>query len=350
VIENTILPGNSLGTLKTLPDSSVDCCVTSPPYYGLRDYGAGKWIGGDPECNHFRDSKIVANATFASDTIPKGDSIFKEICKKCGAKREDLQIGLEKTPEEYIEKLVQVFREVRRILRDDGTLWVNIGDSYAGSRKGGNCKPKDLIGIPWMLAFALRADSWYLRQDIIWNKPNPLPESVTDRCTKAHEYIFLLSKSRNYYFNNIAIAEPAKSTDIKKFTDNGKDKQRGHSRRHAGFNGIYAEKLAAEGVPSTRNRRDVWMVATRPYSDAHLAVFPEKLILPCILAGCKEGGTVLDPFMGSGTTAVVAVKNFRKYIGCEINQEYIKIAEKRIANEKGLFNNMQVQEECNVPF
>jgi len=319
MISNRILHGNNIDTLKTLPNCYVDCCITSPPYYGLRDYGI------------------------------------------------DGQIGLEETPEEYIQKLVLVFREIKRVLRGDGTLWINIGDSYAGSngngwrqtkdpnrdpyhseenynlrskigRKDEGYKPKDLIGIPWMLAFALRADGWYLRQDIIWHKPNPMPESVTDRCTKAHEYIFLMSKSARYYFNNTAIQEPAKSIDIKKFTDNGKYRRRGHVRRHAGFNGIYAEKLAKDGVPSNRNRRDVWTVATRPYSGAHFAVFPESLILPCVLAGCKEGGTVLDPFMGSGTTAVVALKNLRKYIGCEINHEYIQIAERRIAKEKGLFN------------
>jgi DNA modification methylase len=243
MIFNCILPGDNIHTLKTLPSKSVHCCVSSPPYYGLRDYNTAVWEGGDPECNHFRDDKVVKNKTFISDKIAKGDSIFKNICKKCGALRIDKQIGLENTPEEYIQKLVDVFREVKRILKDDGTLWVIIGDSYAGSGKGsainpenagkykqgtnrgmigksavtkvgwGDCKPKDLIGIPWMLAFALRNDGWYLRQDIIWNKPNPMPESVTDRCTKAHEYIFILSKSAKYFFDNNTIKEPCVSTD-----------------------------------------------------------------------------------------------------------------------------------------
>jgi len=305
---NHILLGDSIDTLKTLPDCSMDCCVTSPPYYGLRDYGM------------------------------------------------DGQIGLEKTPREYIWRLVEVFREVHRVLRDDGTLWVNIGDSYAGSRQGwanrdsmesynpspgsplraikktwNGIKAKDLIGIPWMLAFALRDDGWHLRQDIIWNKPNAMPESVTDRCTRAHEHIFMFSKSAKYYYDHKAIMEPAVKTGVKSFTDNGRDKQRGHGRRHAGFNGRYAERLALDGPPAMRNRRDVWTVATRPLAGAHFAAFPSELILPCVLAGSREGGTVLDPFMGSGTTALVAAGNRRRYVGCEINPEYAKLAERRIS-------------------
>jgi DNA modification methylase len=285
MIVNHIFKGDNLNNLKTMPDSSVDCCVTSPPYFGLRDY------------------------------------------------RKDHQIGLEETPEEYVKKLLAVFIEVKRILKNDGTLWVIIGDVYAGSNKGGakypenagnykkgtnrgligqsnvnnvswgECKNKDLVGIPWMFAFALRADGWYLRQDIIWHKPNPMPESVTDRCTKSHEYIFLLSKSKKYYFDNNAIKETAVNS--------------GHI---------------------CRNKRDVWTVAVKPNSHAHYAAYPEKLITPCILSSCPENGIVLDPFIGSGTTAVAAIKNNRKYIGCEINPEYIKIAEQRIAENKRLIN------------
>jgi len=336
MIENTILHGNNIKTLKSIPDGFVNCCVTSPPYYGLRDYGI------------------------------------------------DGQIGLEKTPEEYIQKLVQVFREVRRVLKDDGTLWVNIGDSYAGSGKGsathpesvskykqgtncgmigksavkkvswGECKPKDLMGIPWMLALALRDDGWYLRQDIIWHKPNPMPESVSDRCTKAHEYIFLLSKSARYYFNSEAISEPAAESTIARINQDVAE-QRGSYRQPDKINGPMKAAAPRYGGKTDksigiydyslrRNKRSVWTVNTASFRDAHFAVFPEKLILPCILAGCKKGGVVLDPFMGSGTTAVVAVKNLRKYIACEINPEYIKIAEKRIASEKGLFDNIQEQE------
>lgn len=304
-MRNRIIRGDALEVLKTLPDESINCCVTSPPYFGLRDYG-----------------------------VPG-------------------QMGLEDAPEAYITRLVEVFREVRRVLSDEGTLWLNVGDSYAGSGKGGQSnakrsngwqplypnnhgetyaiKPKDLIGIPWLLAFALRSDGWYLRQDIIWSKPNPMPESVTDRCTKAHEYLFLLSKSSKYNFDSGAIKEPAVSTELKYFTDNGKDKQRGRMRRDAGFNGRYAARIEKEGVPTERNKRDVWTVATQPFSGAHFATFPPDLIRPCIRAGCPVGGIVLDPFMGSGTTAVVALEEGRDYLGIELNGEYItKIAEPRI--------------------
>lgn len=237
-----ILCGNAIDKLKELPDKSVQVCITSPPYYGLRDYGTGKWVGGNPNCPHRRMSKYSEKTItgHAQEGLVGnvGDAIYKTVCPLCGAVREDQQIGLEETPEDYINRLVGVFREVKRVLKDDGTLWVNIGDSYAGGagRWGENekisnkqdtnkgsltqipvakkwqhstIKPKDLIGIPWMLAFALRADGWYLRQDIIWHKPNPMPESVEDRCTKSHEYIFLLSKSPKYYFDYEAIEEPA---------------------------------------------------------------------------------------------------------------------------------------------
>jgi DNA modification methylase len=303
--DNAIRTGDALIALRALPAAIADTCITSPPYYCLRDYG----IEG--------------------------------------------QIGLEDSPEEYIENLVAVFCEVRRALKDDGTLWVVIGDTYAGSGKRGGrdptiglrnlgnseypaksipagCKPKDLIGIPWMLAFALRADGWYLRQDIIWQKPNPMPESVADRCTKSHEYIFMLSKSPRYYYYAEAIKEPAVSTSIKKFTDKSTDKQRGHGRRHAGFNGRYAERLAVEGVPTTRNKRDVWAVATHPYKAAHFATYPPELIRPCVLAGSRPGGIVLDPFFGAGTTGLVALQEGRRYIGIELNSEYCAIAQERL--------------------
>jgi DNA modification methylase len=335
---NRILPGNNIDTLKTLPDNSVDCCVTSPPYYGLRDYGI------------------------------------------------DNQIGLEETPEAYIQKLVDIFREVKRALRDDGTLWVNIGDSYAGSGKGGathpenaanykqgtnkgligqraatnvswgNCKPKDLIGIPWMLAFALRDDGWYLRQDIIWSKPSAMPEPVKDRFCKSYEHIFLFSKKQKYYFDFQHALEPATGYDGRKVETTtrgsfdeavwgvpvGTKRQRWPQRGYAAKDGEtgLTEQHHGASIPTNplRTKRDVWVVATEPSGLNHFAMFPQKLILPCILCGCPENGVVLDPFMGSGTTAVVAVKNLRRFIGCEINPEYIKIAEQRIANEMGLFN------------
>jgi DNA modification methylase len=311
---NHIYCGDALEILKTLPDNSVDCGVTSPPYYGLRDYG----ITG--------------------------------------------QIGLETTPEEYIERNVLVFREFRRVLKPQGTLWVNIGDSYAGSGKGaahypdcvngykqatnkgtvdqknipgaysgGDIKPKDLIGIPWMLAFALRTDGWYLRNDIIWSKPNPMPESVKDRCTKSHEHIFLFSKSARYYYDAEAIAEPiAESTINDKrvltgcFTEERPD--RGFTGSKSRGNGMLAPKFGE----NMRNKRSVWTVPISQYKNAHFATYPEELITPCILAGCPQGGIVLDMFFGSGTTGLAAVRNFRNFIGIEINPEYKKMADRRL--------------------
>lgn len=294
---NKIYNEDCITGLAKLPDGSIDCCVTSPPYWGLRDYGC------------------------------------------------DEQIGLEETPEEYVSKMVSVFREVKRVLKPEGTLWLNLGDSYAGSGGAGyqfgdpkkprishfsnpnlkvdGCKPKDLVGIPWMVAFALRSNGWYLRQDIIWHKPNPMPESVTDRCTKSHEYVFLLSKSSSYYFDSEAIAEPTTTQDN---TNRNRDRTR--------LNKVPG-RIRMAGLKTnnyeTRNKRSVWTVNTKPFAEAHFATYPEELIEPCILAGCPEEGIVLDPFMGSGTTAVVAVKNNRQYVGFELNNDYIKIAEKRIS-------------------
>lgn len=316
-LPSRIIVGDALNALRSLPDNCVDCCVTSPPYYRLRDYGV------------------------------------------------DGQIGLEQTPDEYIDRLVDVFRDVRRKLKPDGTLWIVIADSYAGSGKGrnktgeykqetahiqspgqiigklkktptaGDIKPKDLIGIPWMLAFALRADGWYLRQDIIWQKNNAMPESVKDRCTSSHEHIFMLSKAKKYYYDSDAIKEPAKSGDpssprgsngtLTKNAGRRKQDEVGNSR-YQGFNNRYFSKPPAK----KRNKRDVWTVNTRPFKGAHFATFPPELIEPCILAGCRPGGTVLDPFLGSGTTAVVAKKNGRGCIGIEINPKYVGIAKERI--------------------
>jgi DNA modification methylase len=195
-------------------------------------------------------------------------------------------------------------------------------------------KPKDLVGMPWRVAFALQADGWYLRSDVIWSKPNPMPESVTDRPTKSHEYIFLFSKSERYFYDAKAIAEPCVCTNLRNFTDGGKDKQRGHGKRHAGFNGRYSERLHKEGgVPTTRNRRDVWEVATKPFPEAHFATFPEDLIKPCVLSGCPPGGTVLDPFFGSGTTGAVARANDCNCIGIELNSDYIEIAKRRLCQD-----------------
>jgi DNA modification methylase len=277
----------------------VQTCVTSPPYFGLRDYG------------------------------------------------HEGQIGLEQTPEEYITAMVDVFRCVKEILADDGTLWLNIGDSYAGSGKGpskslnqehhhmedvhtkivpSGCKPKDLIGIPWMLAFALRVDGWYLRQDIIWHKPNPMPESVRDRCTKAHEYIFLLSKSERYFFDLEAIKEPAKvSSEGIRF--GGAKYGDSDDPKHATKSGNMSKEY------DKANKRSVWSVPTKPYTGAHFATFPPELIQPCIMAGSRVGDVVLDPFMGSGTTAMVSHELDRKYLGCELNPNYESLQLERIGKQ-----------------
>ena len=321
-----VLNGDCLTVLKSLEAESVNCCVTSPPYWGLRDYG------------------------------------------------HDGQLGLESTPEEYVAKMVEVFREVKRVLKDDGTLWLNLGDSYASTKEGNtngtagmvkqkagvndnttkrtipkDLKPKDLCGIPWRVAFALQADGWYLRQDIIWHKPNPMPESVTDRCTKSHEYIFLLSKLSQYYFDSEAIKERSVCNDPRMVDGfvpksvNGKhsiDSQNSANRHKSAItpgqtpHGKALRRMSGESDPSYpyRNKRSVWSVTTSPYSGAHFATFPEELIEPCIRAGCPEGGTVLDPFFGAGTTGVVCKNYRREYLGIEINPEYVKIAEKRLDN------------------
>ena len=301
-MKDLILFGDCKKTLKQFPRGSAQMCVTSPPYYGLRDYGG-----------------------------------------------EESQIGQEETPEEFIQSLVEVFREVRDVLSDDGVLWVNIGDSYYNYRPGkgqamvqqtvsntvrdqpqkcarrGNklkgLKEKDMIGIPWMLAFALRADGWYLRQDIIWHKPNPMPESVKDRCTKSHEYIFLLSKNKKYYYDNEAIKEPVKQDWGTRDRTKGKYHNPGTGLApHSGLSKSYDRK----------NKRSVWSITNKPYKGAHFACFPPDLIEPCILAGSREGDVILDPFMGSGTTAMVAKQHDRSYIGCELHEEYGSLIQKRL--------------------
>jgi DNA modification methylase len=290
----SVVCGDALTALSGMKASSVQCCVTSPPYWGLRDYGV------------------------------------------------EGQLGLEKTPEEYVAKMVEVFREVRRVLADDGTLWLNLGDSYGGDR--GNRTPapdnmwegaanvvdhgrtfdfrKQLVGIPWRVAFALQADGWWLRSDIIWSKPNPMPESVTDRPTKAHEYIFLLSKASTYYYDADAIAEP--------HTGYSRARTDEYNKHHAPGQSAHGGLHRCRGL--NRNRRSVWNVATQPFPDAHFATFPPKLIEPCILAGCPVGGTVLDPFTGSGTTGSVANAHGRNFVGIELNPKYAAMARKRIGD------------------
>jgi len=302
-MRDLILFGDCKQNLSTFLPKTARMCVTSPPYYGLRNYGD-----------------------------------------------EEKQIGQENTPEEYIQNLVEVFREVREVLTDDGTLWVNMGDSYYNYRPGkayvkqtvassrldlpeyspkrsnrlDGIKEKDLIGIPWMLAFALRADGWYLRQDIIWHKPNPMPESVRDRCTKSHEYIFLLSKQKKYYYNNEAIKEPAKDWGTR-------DRTKG--KYHNKGTGLQPHTGLSKSYP-TKNKRSVWSVTNKPYRGSHFAVFPPDLIEPCIKAGSEEGDCVLDPFMGSGTTAMVAKSLGRDYIGCELHEDYGNLIQQRVVEYK----------------
>lgn len=435
---NEILVGDVIEKLRELADESVNCVVTSPPYWGLRDYGTGKWEGGDSSCSHMRDSKksdmtITGHKNF-DDMNGVGDAIYKIVCRRCGALRKDKQIGLEESPDDYVKKLVAVFREVRRVLRSDGVVWLNLGDSYAGSGKGAwdnkdggqketyipdsdspqtsiakvplGLKTKDLVGIPWRVALALQADGWWLRSDIIWAKPNPMPESVVDRPTKSHEYIFLLTKSSKYFYDSEAIKEPlAESTIGRGSVDFGGAKGRAYqpSPEDPNFRGgneqwgrtyDYAESSA-----NGRNKRSVWTVATKPFSEAHFATYPEELIEPCIKAGCPENvcskcgksrvriverkrlrrdelsrdnpnfrpnqyagsyeningkgdagfsetktvgwsdcgcgvpfvhGVVMDIFMGAGTTAVVAKKLHRDWLGIELNPDYVVIALKRI--------------------
>ena len=313
-MKDTILYGDCRQTLDTLKSQITigicdkpRMCVTSPPYYGLRDYGG-----------------------------------------------ESSQIGQEQSPEEYIQEMVNVLSKVRDCLADDGTLWLNIGDSYYNYRPGksypkqtfsktkqdlpdytpkranklDNYKEKDLIGIPWMLAFALRSDGWYLRQDIIWHKPNPMPESVRDRCTKSHEYIFLLSKNKNYYYDNESIKEPAKDWGTRDRT-NGKYHNKGTGLNpHTGLTKSYPKK----------NKRSVWSITKKPYKGAHFATFPEDLIIPCIKAGSQKGDIILDPFIGSGTTAMVARDLGRHYIGCELHEEYSKLIDERVPTNKVVQN------------
>ncbi|MDH2013437.1 site-specific DNA-methyltransferase [Pseudomonas juntendi] len=334
--QHRILVGDCIEMMRTLPDQSVHTCITSPPYFGLRDYGV------------------------------------------------DGQIGLEASPREFIESLVAVFREVRRVLRNDGTLWMNLGDSYASGGRGGGgrymsergdgawqgkgdatgwrsapagWKHKDMLGLPWRLAIALQDDGWYLRQDIIWHKPNPMPESIKDRCTKAHEYLFLLSKSPRYYFDQAAIREPAAASSVARWGQdidsqpgsnrqpgktNGPMKAVGASRRNSfarntkytegehGQTGQHRTNRADIAYDETRNKRSVWTVATASFKGAHFATFPPDLIRPCVLAGSPRGGMVLDPFGGAGTTSLVAMQEGRQSVICELNHEYAALARQRL--------------------
>jgi DNA modification methylase len=422
----TLYLGDVVDVLRELPDESVHCCVTSPPYWGLRDYGTASWDGGDPDCAHRVGGQVHDTKAPGAITTGQRPGVDASVCLDCGATRVDKQLGLEQTPEEYVARMVAVFAEVRRVLRSDGTCWLNISDSYnayngnrgeSGSTLEGTrqhlvgrprvpvgsgisapgLKPKDLVGIPWRLAFALQADGWYLRSDIIWSKPNPMPESVTDRPTKAHEDVFLLTKSARYFYDAAAIREPhSPDGRLKTVHDHATDAS------HPNYDnmGTGNERWPNGG----RNKRSVWEIATESYAEAHFATFPQALVEPCVKAGCPEwvcatcgrprvritergenihpgdcgrndaqgpvqrgkredgkavgtvmrerheagrspktvgwsdcghgnyrAGVVLDPFMGSGTTALVARRLGRRSIGCELNPEYAALAAKRLS-------------------
>jgi DNA modification methylase len=369
--------GDCREILPTLEAGSVQCCVTSPPYWGLRDYGTAEWEGGDAGCDHkFDHSKREAKArnfvngegrltTACSSWTTRSESEFHRDCPKCGARRIDLQLGLEATPEEYIAKMVAVFRAVWRVLRDDGTLWLNLGDSYAAGKSGRtdhgtgdptsrlgpyrdglpngtpingviqrkpppSLKPKDLCMMPARLAMALQADGWYLRSEIVWHKPNPMPESVTDRPTKAHEMIYLLAKQERYFYDADAIREK-----IDESIRYAKSFRHGKYINGSAFNnngscgpgeGQYGE---SDETGIGRNKRSVWTIATQPYAAAHFATFPEEIPKLCILAGSRPGNTVLDPFAGSGTVGKVALELGRRAVLIELNPAYVELAEDR---------------------
>jgi DNA modification methylase len=356
--------------------------------FGLRDYGTAKWEGGDPGCDHIKSKKPPTLQSSSGLGIPAdggprriGENNtyheaytepFRDVCGKCGATRVDRQIGLEATPAEYVATMVRVFEEVRRVLRKDGVCFLNLGDSYAGSwgaqsrpdttdtgRQGGGSmlsarqiaahprlsggtgslkntpglKPKDLIGVPWRVAFALQEAGWWLRSDVVWAKPNPMPESVTDRPTRSHEYLFLLAKSERYYYDADAILEPLQTAPHAP----------GNKKLDAGRND-HDQMTKVWGNPKGKNRRSVWSISPKPYRGAHFAVFPPALVEPCVLAGCPVGGVVLDPFSGSGTTGLVALRHDRRYVGLELNESYCAMSRSRIESDCPMFNTDWTQE------
>ena len=356
----TIMNGDALSELKKLEKESIQTVVTSPPYWGLRDYGTADWDGGDKDCEHKPVFKPHPSATVGNDIKDIGKSYYRDYCKDCGAKRIDDQIGIESTPKEYVQNMVNLFKEIRRVLKKDGTVWLNLGDSYIGGGKGWEwskegtiqknhidagvkygkptgkiegLKPKDLAGIPWRVAFALQEDGWWLRSDIIWHKPNPMPESVTDRPTKSHEYIFLLTKSKDYYYDQDAIRDGY--TEEMNRWGGPKLKADGISTWDEGTGQDTYRERDLRPNPLGRNKRTVWTVNTKAYPQAHFAVYPERLILDCIKAGSKEGDIVLDPFSGSGTTGRVACKNNRFYIGIELNPDYAELSKRELARTVG---------------
>jgi DNA modification methylase len=356
-----ILQGNCIDKIKELEDNSIDCVVSSPPYFGLRDYGTGKWEGGKEDCPHKRLTKISKNTSTGHAGMFKqghvvGDAIMKDKCNYCGAIRIDKQFGLEKTYQDYLANTVKLFETFKPKLKDTATIWWNVGDSYSSGKRTSTTnqslrgdknygvtrtpvqngiKEKDLLMIPNRVAIALQDEGWYIRSEIIWHKPNPMPESVRDRPTSCHEKIWLITKSKKYYYDSDAIREPLAASSLNRLNQDIKN-QKGSTRGNGGMksNG----NMKAVGNKETRNKRNVWTITTKPFKDAHFATFPKDLIEPCIKAGCPEGGVVLDPFGGSGTTGIVSALNNRNAILIELNSEYIKIAEDRIDKEVGLFN------------
>ncbi len=370
-----ILQGNCIDKIKELEDNSIDCVVSSPPYFGLRDYGTAQWEGGDPNCDHLGKPQPT-RSNIHDRTQPQCNNkkdetvreIFKNICKKCGAKRIDEQFGLEKTYQDYITNTVKVFETFKPKLKDTATIWWNVGDSYSsGSRKtqtnqtvrkyklsdiknskekylaGFKVRPaiqvgikeKDLLMIPNRVAIALQDAGWYIRSEIIWHKPNPMPESVKDRPTSAHEKIWLITKSKKYYYDADAIKEPVKENSKKRVQYGLKASHKTNPYSYMDTDKMGERFCNSDGK---RNKRNVWTITTKPFKEAHFATFPKDLIEPCIKAGCPEGGVVLDPFGGSGTTGIVAQSLNRQAILIELNKNYINIANKRIDKELGMFS------------
>lgn len=358
---DTVLHGPALDVLRTLPSESVHCCVTSPPYWGLRAYGTVPQVwDGEPGCEHQWGAPVPSAGYRSNDEKPgKIQSVatharsqrLTEFCTKCPAWRGEL--GLEPTPEMFVAHLVQIFREVRRVLRKDGSLWLNMGDSYfatgAKQKDTGKAsysetswpqnrpsrhtilKPKDLCGIPWRVALALQEDGWWLRSDCIWSKPNPMPESVKGRPTRSHEYIFLLTRSRRYYYDQLAMSEPAAQPGRKKRLYGKKAKGLKPSPADPMFRAGGCQLYREIAIGERRNRRTVWTVKPQGFKGAHFATFPPRLIEPCVLGSCPPGGVVLDPFFGSGTVGVVAWQHGRHYLGIELQPAYIEIARERLA-------------------
>ena len=363
----SFLQGDVFDNIKKLDDNSIDCVVTSPPYWGLRDYGTASYEGGDPNCKHTITDGIVDNKN--NKLIERPDRASdKKNCVKCGAKRIDRQLGLEPTYQEHIQNIVELFRAMKPKLKDSATVWLNYGDSYAATVNGtkvkdmkkngygikgddrafvdkpfstiqGSLKPKDMVMIPNRIAIALQDDGWWIRSEIIWHKPNPMPESTKDRPTNCHEKIWLITKSKKYYYDAEAVREPCQDETIRRMTLGNKGKV-GNNKNSTGWkqlNNYWGSEQSVKDANKGRNKRNVRTITTKPCKEAHFATFPKDLIEPCIKAGCPENGIVFDPFGGSGTTGIVAKLFNRKSIMSELNPEYIKIAKARINKEFGMF-------------